>query len=181
VALVAACDLNLDDGVPELFVSPQRRVEHPDDDVVVLARMRLDRLGSSDEADALLEVVTTHNELLASGAEGEVRTVPRERAMPNARLVAELGREERLQTHGVAGDRRLGEEQEVAPVVRGISRRANEDVVVPLLDHPFERQDIEVGRVDERSHGRLLALACSVHRARVRAGCTTRPIARLGG
>jgi hypothetical protein len=149
VSLITARDLELDDSLPEFGVGTGRRVERANDDISTLSRMVVKLIWAGDEADALVDVVAADAELLARAAEVSVRVVPGKRTMPHARLVAKLILEKLLPANRIAVDRRRPEDQQVAPVVSRITRRANDEVTVALGDDPIAWHHVDVGRPDE--------------------------------
>jgi hypothetical protein len=124
VAFVTAGDLQLEHCVPELEVGARRRVEGADFDVAVRTRMIAELAEPRDEADALVDVVARLVELLPRPAERAVGAIPREGAVPDPLVGAEFTLEELLPASPVTFDRRLVEEQEIAPVVSRVRRRA---------------------------------------------------------
>jgi hypothetical protein len=116
--------------------------------------VREDLLRGRDEPHALLEVVAPAFELLSRVAEDAVRAIPGEGPVADARLVGELLGEERLPASRVARGGRLVEQEQVAPVVVGVARRADDEVVAAPRDDVVERKRVEIRRPDERARDR---------------------------
>lgn len=148
---VAARDLQLHDRGPELLVGALGGVERANRHLAVLARVLLHVACLGDEADALLEHDAACHELLAGGADGAVGPVPGEGAVAHAGVAAEGLVEERLPARAVPGTGRLVEQEQRAPGVLRVRRRADEEEAVPPLHHPVERQRVDVRRPDERA------------------------------
>lgn len=129
--------------------------------------MLTESIGLSDKADALIEVIAVANELLARGSESAVGSVPRERPVSNLGFDAELGVEERLPSISLAPAWWLIKEQEVAPVMRRVTGRADGQVPVPSFDATIGGQHVEARRPYERSRRRS-ALSVVAHGMKTR-------------
>ena len=70
--------------------------------------------------------------------------------MPDLLDPGELGVEQRLPPQPVALAWRVVEDQEVAPEVRRVGRRADEQVPVATLDHASHGKDVQIGCQPER-------------------------------
>ena len=81
VSGVAARDLQLHDGIPELLVSAESRVERPHVHFSVLARVRLHAGSARDEPDALLDVA----EQIELDIAAELRLMDPTRLCPTSR------------------------------------------------------------------------------------------------
>lgn len=146
LALVARFHLYLDHRVPQSLVGIPDGIERADDDIAVLAPVRTDLLSRGDQADDLLEVVAARGKLLTRGAECPVGAIPRERAMLRSRLIGELLLEQPLPPARVPRPGRLVEQQQVAPIVHRIARRADHEVALAPQHHVIGRQHVDVGR-----------------------------------
>jgi hypothetical protein len=138
VRLIAVRDLELDDRVPEILLRAGRRVERLDDHVPVLPRMCAHLVAVRDQPDALVQVVAAAGELLPREAGDAAGLVPRERPMAHAPLITEFQLEQPLPTLPVPNDWRPVEQQQVAPVVRRVGGRPDDQVAVPLLDDAIQ-------------------------------------------